>query len=793
MNQPLEPVQPPPDDYRITSAYDWVARAFRVTRRLLKLEMRLHSDSGEEPEQLIRRGDIFLFNHFARFETFIPQYLMYEQAGVYCRSVAAPEFFDDERFGGFLRSVGVVPNDLPGLFPFLAREILHGRKLVIFPEGGMVKDKRVLDEHGRFSIYSRTAMERRKQHRGAAVIALALDAFKTALLRDYSRGRYRNIDRWAEQLGFDDREALLARALKPTLIVPAHITFYPLRVRDNLLYQAARLFNKRIDKRFAEELLIEGNLLLRDTDMDIRFAEPLEMGRYWHWWEKQMLPNVVHCFDSLDELFTLDPRSRHWSGRIHAFGMRAKSNKVRDDYMKRMYQAVTVNLSHIASRLLLDCLQSGQRRIPAGDFHRWLYLAIKRLQAEPRYHLHASLLDPAEYERLPAGDSHRLHQFLEQSERLGLIRRNDDGYELLDKLSEEFGFDEIRSENPVMVYANEIAPLAGIARLLEGIPRQAATLGDRDWADLRYDDQRRSLAYDRQRYDQPKYREINAAQTATADANWFRLLHDGPAPGVVLAHGLLASPAEMRPLGDRLHAAGFNVIGVRIKGHGTSPWDLRDRNWPEWIDSLVTGIELLRPFCNRVHLLGFSAGGLMALRCAQERPGLELASVTSICAPVLFRERNTRWVPLLHQANRIARLLGSEGIAPFRDNQPEHPEINYAHIPIRAVYQLQKLIEVFLDEPARFDCPAICFQADRDPVVKPESVDSICAHIEAPRKERILIHSDRHGIVVENIDDSHRKILAQIKRADAEAATASTEAERASPGPLPDAQPVQPG
>ena len=769
MNQPIESASDPRDAYRITSAYDWVARAFRVTRRLLKLEMQLHSDSADDPGSLIQGGDIFLFNHFARFETFIPQYLMYEQAGVYCRSIAAAEFFDDERFGAFLRSVGVVPNNLPGLFPFLAREVLHGRKLVIFPEGGMVKDKRVLDAQGRFSIYSRTAMERRKQHRGAAVIALALDAFKTALLRDYSRGDHERIDRWAEQLGFENREALLVRALKPTRIVPAHITFYPLRVSDNLLYQAARLFNKRIDRRFAEELLIEGNLLLRETDMDIRFAEPLEMDRYWHWWEKQMLPNVVHCFDSLDELFTLDTHSRHWSGRVHAFGMRKKSNRVRDDYMKRMYQAVTVNLSHIASRLLLDALESGQRRIEADDFHHWLYLAIKRLQNRPDYHLHNSLLDPAEYQRLPRGDSHRLRQFLEQSERLGLIRRDGDHYELLDKLSEEFGFDEIRSENPIVVYANEIAPLQGINELLRSIPGEAARMTERDWADLCYDDQRRSLDFDRRRYDRPRYREINAAQTATADANWFRLLQKKESPGVVLVHGLLASPAEMRPIGERLHAAGFHVIGVRVKGHGTSPWDLRDRNWPEWIESVVSGVEILRPWSRRIHLLGFSAGGLMALRCVQERPSLGIDSVTSVSAPVLFRERNTRWVPLLNQANRIARLLGSEGIAPFRDNQPEHPEINYAHIPIRAVYQLQKLIERFLDEPADFACPAVCFQGDHDPVVKAESVDILCDHIQAPSKERILIHSDRHGIVVEDIDNSHQRIVDKLLELDRQA------------------------
>ena len=172
-----------------TNSYDWCVKAFRTTRKLLKLNIKLH-DEQDEGLDSVASGDIFLFNHFARFETFIPQYLIHEATGAYCRSVASPEFFEgDERFSQFLYSVGVVPSDLPNLFPFLAREILHGRKLVIFPEGGMVKDKRVLNKQGQFSIFSRTALERRKHHRGAGVIALALDAFKTALLRDFSKGK----------------------------------------------------------------------------------------------------------------------------------------------------------------------------------------------------------------------------------------------------------------------------------------------------------------------------------------------------------------------------------------------------------------------------------------------------------------------------------------------------------------------------------------------------------------------------------------------------------------------------
>ena len=205
--------------YDITGNYDRCVRLFRTTRKLLKLNIKLQDDSNQPSRRTIEQGDIFLFNHFARFETFIPQYLIYAETGQYCRSIASGEFFGDDRFATFLRSIGVVPNDMENLFPFLAKEILHGRKLIIFPEGGMVKDKRVIDERGQFGIFSRTALERRKHHRGAAVIALALDAFKTALLRDFSTGHYQNIERWAEQLGFDEIEVILKKNVRDLSMV----------------------------------------------------------------------------------------------------------------------------------------------------------------------------------------------------------------------------------------------------------------------------------------------------------------------------------------------------------------------------------------------------------------------------------------------------------------------------------------------------------------------------------------------------------------------------------------------
>ena len=151
--------------------YQRCFRAFSFLEKRLGLNIRLHdADDG------IEAGQIFLFNHFARFETIVPQYLIFKETGAYCRTLGSRQLFGGNGgFSKFLLSIGGVPNNLDGLLPFMAAEILRGRKVVVFPEGGMIKDKRVVDDAGEYRVFSPTAGSYRKHHKGAAAIALIVD------------------------------------------------------------------------------------------------------------------------------------------------------------------------------------------------------------------------------------------------------------------------------------------------------------------------------------------------------------------------------------------------------------------------------------------------------------------------------------------------------------------------------------------------------------------------------------------------------------------------------------------
>ncbi len=738
------------------STYEWSVRIFTILKKILRVNLKLHHEGQ------VDSGDIFLFNHFARFETFIPQYLIYQETGAQCRSVASKDFFvERSAFSNYLLSVGAVPNDHPRLLPFLAEEILRGRKVIIFPEGGMVKDRRVVDSEGHYSVYSRMAKQRRKHHTGAAVLALALDAFKTAILQAHQTGNVKRVESWVEALGMDSEDTLLAAARRPTLIVPANITFYPIRVSDNILHKVGELVGRGLSRRLSEELLIEGNILLKDTDMDIRLGDPVQPPRFWSWWERKLMTQVSRKIDSLDGFFGLAPEGRSWDVRLIARRMRDKAGQIRDEYMHRMYTGVTVNLSHLASSIMLTLVNRGQTEVDHALFHKILYLAVKHAQKEPSMHLHRSLKNPEAYGGVLKGRCPGLERFLKTTTSMALVERINGQYRFLAKLLKENEFDEIRIENLVVVYANEVEPIPGVRRSVRQSVEEAPSLDPQRLAKLRFDDERIAYAWDRQRFSKPRHEEINQQETVTESGEPFLFLpEEGKELGVVLVHGFSASPAEVRPFAEKLQTLGYPVIGVRLKGHGTSPWDLRERSWQDWLEPVREGYTILSAFAPRLCLVGFSTGGGLSLLLAADQPD-GLVGVAAISAPMKFRDRSIIFVPLVHTANKLVRWVSSfEGIMPFRATQPEHPHINYRNKSVRGLYELRNMLEELDERLPDVQCPVILIQGTDDPTVDAESAELIYKKLGTRQKEVVRIPSTRHGILYEDIGDTQERILA---------------------------------
>ena len=548
-----------------TTLYNRSVKVIGTVKKMLSVKLKLHADTQ------VQQGDIFLFNHFSRFETFIPQFLIFEQTGAYSCAIAAGEFFEEDTvLAKYLKKVGVFPHDHQRLLPLLAAQALRGRKVIIFPEGGMVKDHRVMDQQGRYSIYSRLTGRRRKQHTGAAVLAQGIEIFKDAIRKAYADKNQAQLLHWKEALQFDSLDQLLTSAQKPTLIVPSNITFYPIRSSENLLLTGVELFADNLSLRQTEELLIEGNIMLKHTDMDIRMGTPINI-----------------------------------------------ADGIRDRYMRDIYANVTINLSHLASTLIMYCMEQGQQQIEHPCFFTTLYIAVKRLQHNSKINLHRSLLNPLDYGELSAGASKRFEYFICAAKTSDLIIEHDGCYQFLPKLLEAQDLDDIRLENLIAVYDNEAQPIKAVREALIQVRDKCGHIDPEQLAAWHFDDECRDWGWERHIYSNRRYDDINEHEIAAADPSPFFLKpQHANGIGVLLIHGLLASPAELRGYGEHLVQQGYTVIGVRLKGHGSSPYALRDQTWEDWYGSVLRGFNILKTYCKHIFVSGFSTGGALALKLA---------------------------------------------------------------------------------------------------------------------------------------------------------------------------------
>ncbi|HJN23847.1 MAG TPA: alpha/beta fold hydrolase, partial [Rhodospirillales bacterium] len=670
-------------------------------------------------------------------------------------------FKENETFAKFLWDVGAVPTDHPGLLSFLAAEILRGRKVIVFPEGGMIKARHVLDEKGNFGIFSQIDRVQRKLHKGGAAIALTLEIFKKRILLVHEDGNLPRLQRWVDALGLKDVDALVAAARHRTLVVPGNITFYPIRGEDNILRKGAALFGGELRRAAQEELLIEGNILFKDTDMDIRFGRSIIPGIRWIWWERLVLERVFERIHSLQDLFSLNPKSDRRIDRMVSMMLRRQAQLLRDEYTREIYCNLTVNLSHLTSRLILTLLDRGITEIGHEPFHTLLYLSVTNAQREPSINLHRSLVNPERYDGIHKGVWKRFEQFLGMATSLGLIDVTIDQYRFLPKLWEEQAFHEVRLENTVSVYANEVAPVSGACRAVDQAVQSNSAAEKTNLARLLFDDEMRSFRLCRGNYSKPKHAHINDQETATENAEPYLFVPDNAEKtGVVLVHGFLASPAELRAYGESLAGFGYPVIGVRLRGHGTSPWDLRDRNWQEWLGSVRRGYEIISAFAERVCVIGFSTGGALSLRLAAEQPE-NLAGVATVSVPVKFRNTNLIFVPILHGINKLTQWLSSlEGLMPFRLHESEHPEINYRHIPVRGLFELRQLVDDMKQRLADVTCPVAIFQGTEDQIIDPKSANSILDKISSTDTSLHMIPSKRHGILSEDIGGTQELVTA---------------------------------
>jgi esterase/lipase len=83
-------------------------------------------------------------------------------------------------------------------------------------------------------------------------------------------------------------------------------------------------------------------------------------------------------------------------------------------------------------------------------------------------------------------------------------------------------------------------------------------------------------------------------------------------------------------------------------------------------------------------------------------------------------------------------------------------------MPIRGLYELRLMVAELQRRLPDIKCPVEILQGTEDKVVKPESAEIIKEKIGSEIKRIHMIESNRHGIINENIGNTHETIISML-------------------------------
>ena len=197
-----------------------------------------------------------------------------------------------------------------------------------------------------------------------------------------------------------------------------------------------------------------------------------------------------------------------------------------------------------------------------------------------------------------------------------------------------------------------------------------------------------------------RYHRDSLSDPERWDRNWnrsFELNSASPKGAVLLLHGMSDSPYSLRKLGQGLNAAGFQVLGLRMPGHGTAPSGLLEVTWQDMAAATRLAMQHLaeKNPGQPLYIMGYSTGAALAVQYAlavQEDESLPKVERILLLSPAIGVSPVAAFA--VWQA-RLGHLLGLDKLA-WNDLLPEYDPFKYGSFAVNAgdvVYRLTNQIQ----------------------------------------------------------------------------------------------------
>ena len=258
-----------------------------------------------------------------------------------------------------------------------------------------------------------------------------------------------------------------------------------------------------------------------------------------------------------------------------------------------------------------------------------------------------------------------------------------------------------------------------------------------------------------------RYSAGSSADPRQNKPNWnmsFELDAAAPVGGVVLLHGMSDSPYSLRALGKTLNKRGYQVVGLRLPGHGTVPSGLRYVKWQDMAAAVELAMQHLAKSLGSkpIHMVGYSTGAPLALdftlKAVEEGKEPVPASLVLISPAIRVHPTGA----FAGFKNAMAAFPGLGGLA-YLSIMDEFDPYKYNSFATNAGAQVHSItrnverrMQVLTQDPAAVDKlpPILVLKSTIDSTVTTDAVvDNLLVHLPANRNELVLFDINRNAAI----------------------------------------------
>ena len=226
------------------------------------------------------------------------------------------------------------------------------------------------------------------------------------------------------------------------------------------------------------------------------------------------------------------------------------------------------------------------------------------------------------------------------------------------------------------------------------------------------------------------------------------------AAGILLVHGWSGAPRDITWLEHKLNKKGFATSLVRLAGHDSSFDAFEMSGRQDWKNSVEDAWKSLSLRCRKLAFVGLSTGGTLGLQLAASAQRKPDALVT-INAPV------TRPSWKMSHAWWLRRFRRSVAAGPRNIEDPVVRAANpsFARLPLRSLWQLDKLIAETRSSLKQVECPLLAIASVQDGTIAPDNALKILAESGSGIRKHLLLSLGWH---VATLDRGRHRLLEGI-------------------------------